>query len=320
MILLVSHLVDGHTVRVLEALRRAGADAVLLDTARIPREVALSVAHAPGGGPFAAELRLEGRWRRLSEEARVVWWRRPLPYALHEEVTGPDERGFAFAECEAAMSGLWASLDVAWMNHPDRDAAAARKLWQLRVADRLGLRTPRTLVTSDPDRARAFAAEEGARGGTIYKAFSATERAWRETRLLRPEEAAMLDAVRYAPVIFQEYVEAALDLRITVVGEEVFAAEILSQQTDYKVDMRMTMHEAEMRPHALPGAVADGLRALLREMGLAYGAVDMRLTPGGEYVFLEVNPAGQWLFVEERTRQPITDAMAAWMAARDGGR
>ena len=130
----------------------------------------------------------------------------------------------------------------------------------------------------------------------------------------------MLDAVRYAPVIFQEYVEAALDLRITVVGEEVFAAEILSQQTDYKVDMRMTMHEAEMRPHALPGAVADGLRALLREMGLAYGAVDMRLTPGGEYVFLEVNPAGQWLFVEERTRQPITDAMAAWMAARDGRR
>jgi glutathione synthase/RimK-type ligase-like ATP-grasp enzyme len=67
----------------------------------------------------------------------------------------------------------------------------------------------------------------------------------------------------------------------------------------------------------LPQAVADGLRALMSRLGLAYGAIDLRRRSDGEHVFLEVNPAGQWLFVEERTGQPITEQVAAALAAHD---
>lgn len=309
MILIVSHLADLHATTVLEHLQRARADAVLFDTAKFPREIRVDIAHAPGGRTALSAV-LQGVRCDL-EAVRAVWWRRPRPFDLHAEVTGSEDRQFAYGECHAALGGLWSCMEQArWMNDPDRNEMAARKAYQLKVASRLGLRVPRTLITNDPARATAFIEAEGA-AGTIYKAFSATERAWRETRLLKPNEREQLGAVRYAPVIFQEHIQADLDLRITVVGEAIFAACIHSGQTDYRVDFRMTMDRARIEPHALPDEVAGRLRALMGALGLVYGAIDMRLTPDGQYVFLEVNPAGQWLFVEERTGQPITAAVAA---------
>jgi hypothetical protein len=88
---------------------------------------------------------------------------------------------------------------------------------------------------------------EGGSNGTIYKAFSATEAEWRETRLVPAEELAVLDQVRHAPVIFQDYVPAALfDLRVTVVGDDMFAAAIHSQDTQYPVDFRIDMNRAKV--------------------------------------------------------------------------
>jgi len=63
--------------------------------------------------------------------------------------------------------------------------------------------------------------------------------------------------------------------------------------------------------------VETGLLRLLKHAGLRYGAIDMRRTPDGRYVFLEVNPAGQWRFVEEVTGQPITAAMASLLTDLD---
>jgi glutathione synthase/RimK-type ligase-like ATP-grasp enzyme len=316
MIILVSHGNDQHATEVLGQLAERGADALLFDTARVPREVRLAVAHEPDKS-WRADAVIDGHTRDLTG-ARVVWWRRPMPFRIHDEIRDADDQGFAYGECHAAMAGLWTSLDAVWINNPDRDEAAARKAWQLKVANALGFRIPRTCITNDPDRARAFVAAEGGRG-TIYKAFSATERSWRETRLLKPDEQALLDRVRYAPVIFQEYIDAKVDLRITVVGDDIFPAEIGSQETSYRVDFRMTMHEADIRPHVLPPDVAAKIGRLMRALGLVYGAIDMRLTPEGEYVFLEINPAGQWLFVEQRTGQPITATLARHMIAHDGG-
>lgn len=317
MILIISHEQDLHTKAVLDELRRQGAPAELLNLARFPVETRLTVALADGAAaPPRRTLTVDGRPLDL-DEVRVIWWRRPQPFELDPAVSGRDDRQFAYGECHCAFAGLWLTLDRAfWINHPTRDDEAARKLHQLHLVRRLGLRAPRSCITNDPAEARAFAQAEGLTR-TIYKAFSATESAWRETRLLQPAEAALLDQVAHAPVIFQEYIEAEVDLRITVVGDQIFAAAIESQATSYKVDFRMTMHEAAIHPHVLPDAVADSLRRLMAELGLVYGAIDMRLTPAGEYVFLEVNPAGQWLFVEQRTGQPITRTLAELMMAHE---
>ena len=314
MILVISHLADPHATGVLQHLSRMGGDAVLFDTARFPRDIQLDMSHANGE---RSTMTATADGARLDFSAvRTVWWRRPLPFEVHADVAGSEDRAFAYSECGAAVSSLWSCLDAQWVNSPERDDLAARKGYQLKVAARLGLRIPRTLVTNDPQSAAAFIEREGAKG-TIYKAFSATERAWRETRLLRSEERAHLAALRFAPVIFQEHIRADIDLRITIVGDAIFAAEILSGETNYLVDFRMTMHEATIREHVLPETVAQKLRALMNEFGLVYGAIDMRLTRDGEYVFLEVNPAGQWQFIESRTGQPITEALANYLIVAD---
>jgi len=248
MILIISHLADEHATRVLGYLGRADADALLFDTSRYPREISLDIGHRAGAPPALFAI-VDGDRRDLAA-VRSVWWRRPQPFGLDEAMSDSDDRSFAYGECHAAIMGLWSCLDTHWVNNPEREEVAARKVYQLNVAAGLGLRIPRTLVTNDPESAATFIAGEGARG-TIYKAFSATERAWRETRLLRPEERAHLDAVRFAPVIFQEHIRADIDLRITMIGDEIFPAEILSGETDYHVDFRMTMHAAAIRAQCL---------------------------------------------------------------------
>ena len=314
MILIVSSLADDHTVAVLDRLAERDADVRLLDLSAFPTALGLAVDYHPDGG-YGYRIADAAEEVDLSE-VNAVWWRRPQPFELDPSVVDPVDRQFAYTECSQAVNGLFHVLDAAWMNDPTLDTVAGHKLYQLRVAGEAGLEVPRTRVTNDPASARAFAEETGS-DGTVYKAFIAQPEAWRETRVLTPEEAAHLDDVALAPVIFQEYVPADVDLRITVVGEEVFAVAIDASDTDYPTDYRMNVGEARVEPHDLPTAVRERLRAFMDRLGLVYGAIDMRLTPDGRYVFLEVNPSGLWLFVEEPTGLPITDAVVDWFLAHD---
>lgn len=312
---------DEHAAAVARELDGSGARVEIVDLAGFPQRLSMTASYACcadcGGRDFALEL---GDGRRLDlAEVGAVWWRRPRMPRISPDVADEGHRLFALGEAHEALTGTWHALDVFWVNDPARDEIAHRKVLQLSVAQDVGLRIPRTLITNDPDEARRFVDARGYRD-VIYKAFSATEREWRETRLLRAEELEQLDDVRYAPVIFQEYVAAVCDLRVTVVGDEVHAAAIHSQETAYPVDFRMDMANARIEAAELPDAVTELLQALMARLGLVYGAIDMRRTPDGRYVFLEINPAGQWLFVEQRTGQPIAAAMARLLLERDAAR
>lgn len=309
MIVVVSHPEDVHAAHVLGILARGGHEAMLLDLSELPHRASLTIDYARGSLAF----RNNGHSVELAK-ARSVWWRRPQAPDL-AVAGGDDVHAFAHNEWQEALGGLWQLVDAPWMNPPARDEVASRKALQLRLAAELGLRTPRTLMTSDPDAARAFIDEHGL-GRTIFKTFSCTHAIWRETRLVRAEELEILDRVRFAPVIFQEYVPAAADLRVTIVGDRVFPAAIHSSGTDYEVDFRMSLGQARVEPCTLPRDVEDALLALMRRLGLVYGAIDLRRTPAGEHLFLEINTAGEFLFIEERTAQPIGQAVAEWLATR----
>jgi hypothetical protein len=314
MILIVSNQEDTHARAVMEHLQTQDAPFLLFDTATYPRQSKLSIEQQPGS-PTGLGLTIDGIHHDLST-VNAVWWRRPQPFELDKAITLPDDQAFAYGECHAAINGLWRCLQASWLNDPEKDEIASRKAYQLQVASRLGLTVPRTLITNDPVRARAFIDQEGSKG-TIYKAFSATEKAWRETRLLKQDEIPKLVDVQWAPLIFQEYIRADLDLRITIVEEEVFAAAIHTDKSGYAFDYRMDLNNANIKKHHLPPAITSKLIALMKTLGLKYGAIDMRYKPNGEYVFLEINPAGQWLFIEMHTGQPITAALAHTLVAMD---
>ncbi len=302
MIGIVSHEADVHAAYVRAALDRLGADHVVIDTGAVPGHLALTSRQDAGGW--------RGSWGDVVPDLadlRAMWWRRPQPFGLADRVTNAQDRQFAAGECASMVSGLWSCLDATWVNDPDRDAAASRKMWQLKVASRLGLRVPRTVMTSSPDAARAFVQSEP--GRVVFKPFGGTPDTWRETRIVREEELELLDRVALAPVIFQEAIEGGTDVRVTIVGDQLFPAVITARSEEYEFDFRIDA-AAPVEEHVLPTEVESRLREMMRQLGLFYGAVDLRIDPAGEHVFLEVNPAGQWLFVEVATGQPITAALA----------
>lgn len=309
-VLILAPAADEHAVAVAGRITALGGQVEVVDLADFPQRARLSARYdcCAGLRPRQFHLELERGVLDLSRFG-AIWWRRPHPPEISAEVTKPAHRMFAANEAMEALNGLWPSLDAFWVNDPARDQVAHHKAYQLRVAQDVGLPVPDTLITNDPDAARAFADAHGYRN-VVYKAFSATEADWRETRLLRPEELDLLDQVRFAPVIFQGYVKAVYDLRVTVVGGDIFAAAIHSQETEYPVDCRMDIGNARFEPVTLPAGVEDLLHRLMARLGLVYGAIDMRRTPDDNYVFLEINPAGQWLFVEEATELPIAATMA----------
>jgi hypothetical protein len=310
-VLVISHEHDVHATRVLEVLRRRGYEAHLIDLGQLPAEATLSVDYRNPTAPVATWRPAEGEAVDLTA-ATAVWWRRPTHPEL-AGITDPDAYGFAHGEWHEALNGLYQLLDSArWMNPPDVDARASRKAYQLRTASRLGWRVPDTLMTSDPGAARGFIDRHGV-GSTIYKIFAATQQVWRETRRFTSDDLSSLEAVRLAPVILQEHVPAVADIRVTIVGQNVYPMAIYPLDPE-RVDFRLTLGTSRTAPTELPGEVRVRIRRLMDELGLVYGGMDLRLTPEGEYVFLEVNPAGEFLFCEAGAGFPITEAMAGWLA------
>lgn len=316
-VLILASRADEHAAAVLGEIDRRDHHAQVLDLSTFPQEVALTMRYdtCRDCQPRRFALNVEGSVLDL-QSVGSIWWRRPQVPQISPDITREGHRAFAANECQEALAGLWHALDGFWVNDPARDTVAHRKAYQLRVAQDIGLRIPDTLITTEPEAARRFVDARGHRT-VICKSFAATAEEWRETRLLGDDELAALDNVRYAPVIFQEYIPAVYDLRVTVVGEAMFAAAIHSQSTEYPVDFRIDIASARIEPVDLPDALQRGLQAYMDRLGLVYGAIDLRLTPDGSYVFLEINPAGQWLFIENVSGQPIAAEVARLLVERD---
>jgi glutathione synthase/RimK-type ligase-like ATP-grasp enzyme len=310
-ILAVTHDGDDDATPVLAALARRGADVAVLDLADLPGRAGLALRYGDGGGPTALHL-ASGRVVR-AEEIEAVWWRRTRPFALHPGLSARDA-GFADRQTSEAVEGFFASLPARFVNDPWRDRIASHKPLQLAAASAAGLAVPPTLVTNEPAAAQAFVASlDGAK--VIHKALHATPVDWHPTRLLEGRDRERLDAVRLAPVILQAYVPG-VDLRVLAVGDRLFAAEIDARGSRSPEDFREVYESCPVRPIELPLTVASGLLAVQRRLGLRYGAYDLRRREDGAHLFLEVNPSGLWRFVEERTGQPITEALADLLQGR----
>ncbi len=314
-ILAITHRRDEHARPVLDALARQGAEAVMLDLAELPRRGRVALSFGAAGG---RRIRVDGRPPIDAERIDALWWRRPRPMRAPRRL-GPIRAEFAVRQMLEAIMGVVASLEpgALLVNHPWRDDAAGQKTFQLAAAERLGLTIPATLVTSDPEAAGEFLRrQDGA--GAIHKALRSTPRDWRRTCRVGARGLAGLPGLEQAPLILQQRIPG-VDVRVTLVGEELFAAEIDARRSPSPDDYRGFERQCRIAPCRLPAEVERDLRALVRELGLVYGAADFRRRADGRWFFLELNPGGQWDFVEERTGQPITEAVAALLGRAHRG-
>jgi hypothetical protein len=305
-ILIVAPGNDLHAHAVVEALTRRHMAVEWVDFAALNKNLRLT--HTLDGVPDARLVTPTGRTISLSA-VKTIWWRRP--YSPSDDVTFSEEvRTFVRGEWEHFIGGIEAFVSARWVNSPAANRLASRKGLQLVVAQKEGLRVPRTVITNDPEAVRTFARENPS---LIYKRLGPAPRPITATKPLLPADLERLDTLCNCPAIFQEHIEARLDIRVTAIGTNLYAAEIDSQSGESPLDWRFD-HTVPFRPHTLDSETSRRLRTLMQRLGLLYGAIDLRLTPQDEYVFLEINPNGQYLFIELLTQMPLSERMAEFLS------
>ena len=241
----------------------------------------------------------------------TVWYRRPFHGQIAAGVRDPEDRRFCRQEWATTFDGVLLNLDARFVN-PVVAEFAAVKPRQLQVAAQCGFRIPDTLITNDPAKVDVFLDKHQRR--IIHKALTAPANRLLATRCWDEADREAFDSLPLAPTMFQEQIFGPADIRATVVGDEIFAARIATEEGRAGVDSRLDL-DAPYELHLLPDPVARALRDTMARLGLVYGTVDMKIDRDGDYVFLEINPQGQFLYVEILTGMPIGAALARLLAA-----
>jgi glutathione synthase/RimK-type ligase-like ATP-grasp enzyme len=255
---------------------------------------------------------------RAGEWFGAVWYRRlRVPTIPPEMDAGVYD--FCVRENRSALIGGLIGHETRWMSHPGAIWKAEFKPYQLQMAAKIGLDIPKTLISNRAESIREFHQQYGpiiakpVRSGHVVK--GGVECAVFTTKL---EDEVMNDLsdAALSPTIYQEFLPKAFDIRVTIVGRKLFAVSIDSQSDPSAViDWRKT--ENPLLPHApieLPGELQRSLLELMSRLSLTYGAIDLVLTPDGRYVFLEINPNGQWLWIDEMLSLGISHSIAEWLS------
>lgn len=255
-----------------------------------------------------------------SEEIISVWYRRP-PRPAAPILSEKKSKYFIREETKKALWSLWTTGNekFLWMNHPITSKMLEfNKPFQLLAASNVGLKIPKTFISSNPQRCLDFIKSCGGEG--IIKVFGSPGLKDKKGRglVVFTNRVNLSHIEKYGneitccPVMLENYVPKKLELRITVVGEKIFPCAIYSQDSERtkddwrKYDFKNVKHER----FELPKSVERKLLALMRVFKLNFGAIDMILTPKGEFVFLEINPNGQWGWIERLTEMPISETIA----------
>ena len=315
MIFIVTDHNDVHANLVEAKLRGRGEQVLRFDWAEFPARAALSVEWC--GTDKRVVLRVAGDQIDL-RRCKSAWWRRPGKPQVSRGIPAPVLQGYAEDECYRVMQDTCNTLDTRWL--PGTFAAirhADNKQLQLDLAAELGFEIPPTLITSDPERFLEFYRRHN--GNLIDKLPSTVLPAsqltgfelMRFTQPVTTRDVGYARRLRLSPMLFQCNIAKRFELRITVVDHEVLAAEIHSQATRRtQLDWRhYDWSHTPYRRHALPDDIRARCLQLTRRLGLRFGAIDMIVTPEGRYVFLEINPNGQWRWIEDATGLPISDAI-----------
>lgn len=278
-------------------------------------------------GEFSAKSEITYTWNgstytidwknnRLSTiDVDVVWYRKPV-FLKPEDLHVPDKyKDFAYSAYKKTVTAIYGLLnDRYWVSPYFAIQKANNKLYQHEVAVAHGFKIPATIVTSNPLAAMQFFLKHG---DIITKPLDqefVNESGYVSafyTTLIPKGSNPNFDGLRVSPAIFQQSLYKSIDIRVTVVGENVYPCEIrkVGEMND-AVDWRIGNLSANVK-YSIHCGFPDQLRIMcvrmVKSLGLRYGAFDFMLSENGDYWFLEVNPNGQWGFVEIEGQLPISD-------------
>jgi hypothetical protein len=307
---------------VIQALQSGGGEVFRFDTDLYPTAYRLSVWQGASGPRSILEC---ADYTLDLHQLGAIWFE-TVEAAYHLPTMEPDVRAVVLRETAAVVDGLGSTLDAFQLDPVLNRDGAYSKLRQHRLATEVGLEIPRTLVTNDADAVRSFFRD--CPGGLItkmHKRFvrivdvNGQEVTTEQVTPTPVTEADLhsLDGLHLCPMIFQEEVPKKVELRVMVVGHQVFTAELDSQAMPAtRYSWQNDQYANDWRPSELPERVAAKVRDLLTRLGLNYSACDLIRTPDDRYVFLELNARGKYVLVEETAGLRVSEAIADLLLGR----
>ncbi len=334
MILIITQFENDLTVvRLGQLLREQGADLVVVSPETLEQPSSFFIGHGLNGG-VRSILRLVDREIDLREVQTAWLWRswRPEPLLDRFRALYKQREEWRFFQQEwlrfhKSFSMTLAYYPIFCVNPPPWNDAFEEKCCQLSVAAEVGLCIPPTLYTTRLSVVHKFCSEHG--GAIIYKPFRSYLRViepegdhtWRSqmlfTNRVKDEDLVEPEGFLPTPGIFQPYIDKQIELRIVVIGRQLFTCAIHSQLSERSRD-DWRHYDLEHTPYVayeLPATISQKLLHLMDRLHLVFGSIDMILTPEGEYIFLEVNPNGQFDFVAGLAHLPIYEHFAAMLMA-----
>jgi len=216
---------------------------------------------------------------------------------------------------EALMSYITlANTSANLVNDPYKQELARNKPYQLASAIGLGLSIPRTWITNDADTLKQASLLHG--GKLVYKCLTwlaSLDGKVLFTNTISQEEILIhKDTIRIAPGIYQEVVPKKCEYRVTIIDDQIFSVRIFSQEKGTtSLDWRRDQSNVRYEGCTLSSSLQKNLILLMQHLGLRYAAIDLIETPDDQIVFLEANPTGNWLWLEEKLNLPISANIAA---------
>ncbi len=202
-----------------------------------------------------------------------------------------------------------------WVNHPVATYKAENKLYQLKMASKCGFAVPKTIVGNflpqDINRNQIYIVKS--LDTALF--FEDKQEMFTYSTKLSGEEL-LASELRLAPVIIQEYLQNKIDIRVTIIGDTLFAVDITKNGNPIDGDWRKASKESLMyRPIDLPDSVKVLIKNTMKSLGLKFGGMDLALV-SDNYYFIEVNPTGEWGWLTTSAQLPIDKAIADYLSAK----
>lgn len=226
---------------------------------------------------------------------------------------GEDGRRWEHALQTDEVLLAWADItDALVINRPSAAASNNSKPYQAMLIESLGFATPDTLITTDPEAAHQFLLHHGS---VVYKSISGVRSI---VARFRDADQSRLADVRWCPTQFQEFIKGQ-DFRVHVIGNDVFACEMISEADDYRYAARSGL-SVEIRRAVLPTDIINRCRTLAAGLRLPVVGIDLRRTAEGRWYCFEVNPSPGFSYYEQATDQPLAFSIARLLLQGPSGR
>lgn len=305
-ILIITHTGDNFSIdKVTEYIDKNDHEVIRFDVDLYPLQNKLSTSFEDG--KWITVLETQDKKHRL-DDIEAIWYRRAynIGNGLKEEL---DTKfyGAAMGEIRNTLFGFFESVDVYSLGKPSVYRRLDSKEEQLKIADKIGFKIPATCITNNPDEAKRFIVKHKDVVAKMQTGFAIYEDGVENvvfTNVVNEDKLEELDTLLYCPMQFQQKIEKKKELRITVVGRDVYAFEIDSQQSEAaKTDWRKDGVNLidKWIPTELPQDIESKILELLDVYHVDYGAIDMIVSPEDDYYFIEINAAGEFFWLDNLT-------------------